>query len=449
MSKKTGGIRHNVYDDVLMMAKAGVPTFLVGPAGTGKTTIGKNVADELELDFYYAGSVESPFQLRGFLDAQGRLVKTPFRTAYEQGGLFLFDELDASDPQAIVTVHAALDNGLMDCPDGMVERHENFRFLAAGNTWGNGASLDYIGRNALDGATLDRYAFMHVDYDPELEAAIAKSIDGDNALKWAMIVQQARGAVRDLELRHIVSTRAIRDGAKLIKAGMPLDDVFARTVIKGLSPDDAVKVKNKIDFRVSELAQQIEHVEGQKHDMTETFIAVERLLKRVEGMQKFLATHNETIESVEGAREEIEGAAQKIEQFRTGLSEITESLETSSKKFNDDLSKAERTARRLSERQENVDERLEALVRLSERLEKLTNDLTETEESLATKHKEAGSLSEKMTSAARGIIATIADATDALETIEKQARRLKTLEPAAEEIVTAAQAGLAKLTHDG
>ncbi len=251
---------HAVYNTVLTFAKAGVPPFMVGPAGCGKTTIAKQVAMELGLEFYYTGAVESAFQLRGFRDAHGNTMHTPFRDASDKGGVFLFDELDASDPQAIVSVHAALDNGVLDAPDGMVKRHENFRYLAAGNTWGHGATLEYMGRNALDGASLDRYGTVAMDYDPALEANLAKqerernpnAPDPDN---WLAIVHQARKAVRELKLRHVVSTRAIVYGLKLRAAGMEVKDVFDAVVAKGLPEDDAEKVVKKINMTLTQFEE--------------------------------------------------------------------------------------------------------------------------------------------------------------------------------------------------
>jgi hypothetical protein len=40
---------------------------------------------------------------------------------------------------------------------GMVEKHENFHCITAANTCGNGATLEFIGRNAIDGATMNRF----------------------------------------------------------------------------------------------------------------------------------------------------------------------------------------------------------------------------------------------------------------------------------------------------
>ena len=110
---------HRDFDDVYLAISADVPAFMSGPAGSGKTSIAKRIAERLGLDFYYTGAIESAFQVKGFIDAHGKTVRTQFREAYEKGGLFLFDELDASESHAIVALHAALDNGILDAPDGI------------------------------------------------------------------------------------------------------------------------------------------------------------------------------------------------------------------------------------------------------------------------------------------------------------------------------------------
>ena len=49
--------------------------------------------------------------------------------------------------------------------------------LAAANTWGRGGDQQYVGRNQLDAATLDRFVLstLHVDYDTDLERDIAQA----------------------------------------------------------------------------------------------------------------------------------------------------------------------------------------------------------------------------------------------------------------------------------
>ena len=55
-----------------------------------------HVAKALGRTFYFTGAVDNVFKLNGYMDANGNYVRTSFREAYEWGGVFLFDEIDAS-----------------------------------------------------------------------------------------------------------------------------------------------------------------------------------------------------------------------------------------------------------------------------------------------------------------------------------------------------------------
>ena len=70
-------------------------------------------------------------------------------------------------------LNSALANGSCAFADGMVKRHEDFILIATANTFGNGANAQYVGRNQLDSATLDRFVTIEWGYDEELEMAIA------------------------------------------------------------------------------------------------------------------------------------------------------------------------------------------------------------------------------------------------------------------------------------
>ena len=90
----------------------------------------------------------------------------------KNGGIFFLDEIDNSDPSALIVINSALANGYMAFPHETIDRHKDFRIIAAANTWGKGADLQYVGRNALDGATLDRFDNIFFDYDTKLERAL-------------------------------------------------------------------------------------------------------------------------------------------------------------------------------------------------------------------------------------------------------------------------------------
>lgn len=239
--------RHAIFPRALRAIGAGENLMLVGPAGSGKTTIAEQIATALKLDFYMTGAVDSPYKLTGFRDAQGRYEPTAFRRAFERGGLFLFDEIDASSPQALLTFNAQLANGYGDFPDGMVKRHADFRCIAAANTYGSGRDRQYVGRNQLDAASKDRFVYLAMDYDPKLERMLAGSDPVAEA--WCAYVQAVRTSTRLLKILHVVSPRATLQGIRLLAAGDLLSDVIDSAVWRGLDPDQAEKVSGQSAVR--------------------------------------------------------------------------------------------------------------------------------------------------------------------------------------------------------
>jgi cobaltochelatase CobS len=174
------------------------------------------------------------------MDATGKYVRTQFREAYEKGGVFLLDEVDASDPDVLTTFNSALANGLCPFPDKLVKAHCDFVALAAGNTFGRGADRQYVGRNQLDAATLDRFVIVEVDYDEVAELVWAGNDD------WTTYVQQVRKAIADEKVRHIVSPRASIYGARLLAAGMERGLVAERCIWKGLDETNRARITTRM-----------------------------------------------------------------------------------------------------------------------------------------------------------------------------------------------------------
>lgn len=230
------GMVHRKTPQIIKMLAAGVNVYLHGPAGSGKTTVGRKCAEAFGLPFYFAAKVESEYMLLGFKDARGETVRTQFREAYEHGGVFLFDELDGSSPSAVVALNAALANGICPFPDGIIHRHENFKCIGAGNTKLSGASRQYVGRSQLDAASIDRFAFVEFGYDDVLETALATNAN------WCRYVQDARKTVAARALPHLITPRATYDGCKLLEAGLTWAEVAEAVLWKGLDPDTVEQV---------------------------------------------------------------------------------------------------------------------------------------------------------------------------------------------------------------
>jgi len=233
------GLSHFQTPEIIKLVGAVGDIYIYGAAGGGKTTIAKQVAAALGRKFFLQGKVEDEFQLKGFVDAQGRTMRTPFREAFEFGGVFLWDELDASNSNAITALNAALDNGLCDFPDQQVERHPEFICIGAGNTAMSGADSIYVGRSAQDGAVRERFAFFELKYDERLERSLACNDS------WASKVVALRSAVAELKVKLIISPRASIKGAKMLAAGFTTEQALSSVVFKGLASDQVAKIRQK------------------------------------------------------------------------------------------------------------------------------------------------------------------------------------------------------------
>lgn len=235
---------HKFTADLMMNISCGICTMLVGPAASGKTTAAEKVAEALGLDFYFSGAVDKEHKLLGYMDANRQYHTTQFRKAFELGGVFLLDEVDGSNPKALLAaINAASANGICDFPDSdtPIKAHKDFVLIAAANTFGTGPSRQYVGRNQLDAATLDRFAMIDWSYDEALELHIALA-EWDGAASWVQTVQAFRRKVEKLGLRHIVSPRASIMGAKLLKAGQSESKVKSMLLHKGLTADQLAQV---------------------------------------------------------------------------------------------------------------------------------------------------------------------------------------------------------------
>lgn len=229
-----GEILHSKFEDVLSFCAADEPVFLIGPAGSGKNVLCKQIAKALDLDFYFTNAVTQEYKITGFTDAFGEFQETSFYRAFKNGGLFFLDELDASIPEVLVILNAAIANRYFDfpAPIGYVEAHENFRIIAAGNTYGLGASSEYVGRNQLDAASLDRFALIEIDYDPEIENLLSR---GNTEL--LNFCRDFRFAVSKSGVQLVCSYRMIERSAKMSET-LSKREVLRYCITKNLEKDD-------------------------------------------------------------------------------------------------------------------------------------------------------------------------------------------------------------------
>lgn len=226
------GVTHEMFDKVLNLVNLDIPVFLSGAAGTGKNVICKQVAEALGLEFYFTNAVTQEYQLKGFIDANGKYHETQFYRAFTQGGLFFLDEMDGSIPETLIILNSAITNRYFDFPIGKIEAHPDFRIISAGNTVGTGADIEYTGRFQLDASSLDRFALITVDYSPAIEKAVTNN---DEVL--ISFAHEFRRATEKCGIRCLCTYRALERIEKL-KEIFDLPEVLKISLTKGLGVDD-------------------------------------------------------------------------------------------------------------------------------------------------------------------------------------------------------------------
>lgn len=243
-----GEVLHPKFDRLVRLALAGKPIFLPGPTGCGKTHTAIQLARVLDRPFGMLSC--SP----GMTESQilGRSVPkvttgeevyrvSEFVRLFENGGVFLFDEMDAADPSVLLVINAALANGRVPVPNRperpIAVRHEDFVCVAAANTWGTGASREYVGRNPLDEATLDRFRIGTVPC--EYVEAVERHVCPD--VRLYRTIKGWREKMREAGVKRIISTRFFKDAYDMTVAGDNLRDIEL-ALFGGWKNEETVKV---------------------------------------------------------------------------------------------------------------------------------------------------------------------------------------------------------------
>ena len=238
--------RHYMTDEVVKRLKCLGKAFLVGPAGTGKSTLAMCACREI---FGIEGPVEAVVKsgkfaqisfspdtvsadMLGFTDVNGVFHETEIIRVFRDGGLILFDEMDDADASLLVKLNTMLANRVIPIPGGVVTQNEECYIVGTANTYGKGGNSMYVGRSRLDAATLDRWKMstIDVDYDVKLEEGIVARTIGEKYPQAAKELIIATRVIRELiqanKWKQICSTRFVIDGCKMVAAGYSIKKVL-------------------------------------------------------------------------------------------------------------------------------------------------------------------------------------------------------------------------------
>lgn len=253
------------YERMLAKLKRGHHIYLHGPAGCGKSHTVEQLARDLGLEFYSQTTVQFAHDVRGYGDAGGHFVDTPFFKAFAdeehggKGGLYFQDEYDRSFPEASIVLNTALANGYYDFPViGRVKAHPNFRFVAAGNTLMKGGDDQYVTGQAQDASSADRFGFyFEVGYLHEVELHIAH-----NNYSVVEFVEDARKAIASTGISHILSYRATKVMVDEMEHENDLEACLVEGVFKGLDLDSMREIYDALENKYNIWARALKKVIG-------------------------------------------------------------------------------------------------------------------------------------------------------------------------------------------
>ena len=247
------GLFHKSFDDLLANMVAGIHSFLPGPPGTGKSHSAEQAAKMLGWKFgaLSLGPTTPESRLWGGMDANGRFIETPLlaciRHAMENpdsGAVYCLDEMDNAHAGILATMNSAMANGWVFAPNGdLLTLGSNMAFCAAANTFGTGPTAEFSGRNKLDPATLDRFAYLPWDIDLGMEEVLVRQrLEPMVASQWLDVWRTLRQNVQNHGLKFFITMRGAINGAKIIAAGRPIDKALMLVAGNKFPADQWAKV---------------------------------------------------------------------------------------------------------------------------------------------------------------------------------------------------------------
>ena len=219
---------------------------LVGPRGIGKTEMVIQAAKALNAVYpemcavpYMITSPQMKHEVTGYGNATGEYVPTEFTKGYVAPGITLIEEMDRSEPTALIAMNAALANKIMDTPvQGMIEQNQFCNVVATANTAGIGATIMYNTANQLDASTRDRFVYLEMEFDEELALQIAK---GDKHLvefvkRWNTACELEGMVHYTCSYRALVDIKDLRN-----EMGFTVREALENVVLKAAVPKDNLR----------------------------------------------------------------------------------------------------------------------------------------------------------------------------------------------------------------
>lgn len=218
--------------------------FLLGPKGCGKSSVAKELADAMGME-YFAFDMGQAFKPKKLFvgglvigdEGKTKAVRSEFFTAFtsEKPTLIFLDELTRIPMVAanfLMTILDRQQSYLYDEDSGIrYVKGEQVLFVAAGNT-----GFAYVSTQRLDSAFEDRFIKVQLDYlSPEEEAGLIvaryPAVPSKTAVLLAETARVLRYAEQKEALSVSLSTRQVLDAAAYIPLGYSLKEAIEEVIL--------------------------------------------------------------------------------------------------------------------------------------------------------------------------------------------------------------------------
>lgn len=250
---------HFQFEELLARVACRENMFLTGGPGVSKTYMTRQVAKALDVPCVVVSAKPLPqdAEILGYVrPLDGVAVKGAARDVYEHGGVLVLDEIDTAHISLGPSTNNLLSSSVYDFPtDGggteRVERHPMCIFMATGNTFGRGGNMSFMGTVAMNGASLNRFTYMHIECDETLTLEVMRDTDvangTDHAARVHEIWTRARRNIENYRLQVVMSPRdAFSMHAFMVGGLNEYDACRGRLYGRGESSDVESKVMDGI-----------------------------------------------------------------------------------------------------------------------------------------------------------------------------------------------------------
>ncbi len=232
--------------------KAGRTVALVGPAGTGKTSAAIAAAKALGFVPYEADVTHHtlPEHLVGRVGFNGK--EDIFRPGIcalalqDPKGCIILNEWDAANPTTAMALQSLFERrnpktlSAMDSDKIRIKAEGTCPIILTMNTLGDGPNRQYVGRNRLDYATMDRISIINCGYENEDKILASRKFNEPNIKRIINWTTKAREVIASKNLPIVLSTRRLLDiGEAVENFGSTVSEAIEQEFLARLQPEDA------------------------------------------------------------------------------------------------------------------------------------------------------------------------------------------------------------------